>query len=177
MAFLALGGLLAGACSTPTVETGTGTEAGAPRPTDLPTDGPDTTTCPPRSSTDNTPCPGVSFEELRDLNLHYADRQDFIGDPTEALRVAEDIRVALAELLAADPAPDLDDLRRALAPWATDDADLATSDNAVRTAGVAFALAVPGGCVFGSLAPAATEPEVSVGGYINDGGCLASYGH
>jgi hypothetical protein len=49
------------------------------------------------------------------------------------------------------------------------------STNAVRTSGTAFAVPVPGGCVFGSVHDGTVD--VAVGGYVNDGGCLASCGH
>jgi hypothetical protein len=51
--------------------------------------------------------------------------------------------------------------------------DVQVALNAVRQAGTAFAVQVDGGCVFGAVHDG--ELTVDIGGYINDGGCLATY--
>ncbi len=106
------------------------------------------------------------------MNLRYADRLEFSGNPQEANAVADQVRQALAELASVRPAPAVEDVRAVLRPW---EPEVEVVDNAVRTAGTAFAVAVEGGCVFGSIYEG--ELEVAVGGYVHDGGCLASYGH
>jgi hypothetical protein len=119
---------------------------------------------------DPTSC-GVSFEELRDDNLRYADRLAFEGDPAEARLTADEVREALAAIAPSLPAPSEEQVADALRGW-----DLVVvSASAVKTAGTAFAVEVAGGCVFGSVHDG--EVHVAVGGYVNDGGCLASYGH
>jgi hypothetical protein len=70
------------------------------------------------------------------------------------------------------PAPSPEHVRQALAPW---EPGVTLSTDAVRTSGTAFAVSVDGGCVFGSVHDGVVDVEV--GGYVNDGGCLASYGH
>jgi hypothetical protein len=123
-------------------------------------------------SNDEPPC-GVSFEELRSTNLHYADRIDFIGDPGPALATAEQVRAALQRVVdELQPNPSPDDIEATLAPWSD---EVQVSTNAVRTAGTGFGFPVDGGCVFGSVSNG--EVVVNVGGYINDGGCLAVFGH
>ena len=128
------------------------------------------------STTTTAACVGqechASFEELRKANLRYADRIDFSGDVDAAEATAAEVRAAVEPLATKEPSATADDVRTALAKWGR---DIQVSDNAVKTAGVAFAVAVEGGCVFGSLWNGVVE--VNVGGYINDGGCLASYGH
>lgn len=119
---------------------------------------------------EDTAC-GVTSEELRDLNLRYADRLPFAGDLAEARAVAEEIRSELGALVAATPDPTEDQLRTALAGYES----VQTSANPVRASGTGFAVWEGGGCVFGSVA--AGQVTVEVGGPINDGGCLASYGH
>jgi hypothetical protein len=128
-------------------------------------------TCGPDDPPDEPPC-GVPFEELRSTNLRYADRLDFEGDPSAALATAEEVRAALDQLVDAQPAPTVEDINGTLALW-SDEVQVAT--NAVRTAGTGFGFGVDGGCVFGSVSDG--QVDVSVGGYVNDGGCLASYGH
>jgi hypothetical protein len=115
---------------------------------------------------------GLTFEEQRRLNLRYADRIDFAGDVTSARAVADEVRVALAPLADRRPAPAVEDVRAALAPWTP---GVEVSDKAVRRAGTAFGVPVDGGCVFGSIYEG--ELEVEIGGYINDGGCLGVYAH
>ncbi len=114
---------------------------------------------------------GVTEAELRDMNLHYADRMDFAGDPADAAPVVGVVRQRLAPYVGTAAQPSAEDVEAAL-----DGLDsVQTSTNAVRTSGTAFAVAVDGGCVFGSIHDG--ELTVEIGGYINDGGCLASYGH
>ena len=115
---------------------------------------------------------GTSPEELREMNLHYADRVEFTGDVAAATIVADEARLALEPLAAAFPVPSTDQVRTALLPVSD---PVSVSSNAVRTAGTAFGIGVDGGCVFGSVHDG--QVEVEVGGYVNDGGCLASYGH
>ncbi|HKE74298.1 MAG TPA: hypothetical protein VKB57_11820 [Acidimicrobiales bacterium] len=115
---------------------------------------------------------GLTPEQLRDINLHYADRVAFTGDRSAADALAARARTALAPLASARPQPSLDQVQTALAPLAP---YVQVSSNAVRMAGAAFAIGVDGGCVYGSVWQGAVE--VRVGGYVNDGGCLASYGH
>jgi hypothetical protein len=114
---------------------------------------------------------GVPPEELREMNLHYADRVEFTGDIAAATRVADQARMALEPLAPILPAPAPEQVQGALAPvgYAT------VSSTAVRTAGTAFGIGVDGGCVFGSVHDGTVDVEI--GGYVNDGGCLASYGH
>lgn len=115
---------------------------------------------------------GTSPEDLREMNLDYADRMDFTGDLAAATRVADDARAALEPLAPVLPAPSTDAVHNALLPVSE---HLTVSANAVRTGGTAFGIAVDGGCVFGNVNQGAVEVEI--GGYVNDGGCLASYGH
>lgn len=115
---------------------------------------------------------GTSPEELRDMNLSYADRLEFTGDIHAATNVATQVRLALEPLAPTVPAPSADQVAGALTAVS---ADVVVSTNAVRTAGIAFGLAVEGGCVFGAVHDGAVEVEI--GGYVKDGGCLASYGH
>ena len=115
---------------------------------------------------------GTSPEELREANLAYADRLDFTGDLDAANLVVERARTALAPIAGVLPQPSVEEVQAALAPVSP---DVAVIDNAVRTAGTAFGIGVDGGCVFGSVHDGAVEVEV--GGYVNDGGCLAAYGH
>lgn len=115
---------------------------------------------------------GPTFEELREMNLAYADRVDFAGDPDAAAVVADQAAAALQHLAATTPDPSPDQVREALLPVST---AVTVSAKAVRTAGAAFAIEVDGGCVFGSVYQGSVEAEV--GGYVNDGGCLAEYGH
>jgi hypothetical protein len=116
---------------------------------------------------------GLDPAVLREMNLDYADRLDFTGDIDAAGAVADQVRAALAPLAATPaPGPTPDQVRAALAPVGT---DVEVSDIAVRTAGTAFGIAVDGGCVFGSVHDGTVDVEV--GGYVDDGGCLAEYGH
>lgn len=115
---------------------------------------------------------GTPPEVLREANLSYADRLDFSGDLEAANAIAEQARTALAPLAGILPYPSPDKVKEALAPVS---ADVTTMDNAVRTSGAAFGIAIEGGCVFGTVYDG--EIEVEVGGYVNDGGCLAAYGH
>lgn len=116
---------------------------------------------------------GVSFEELRRVNLHYADRLDFHGDPAGALRDERRVKSALTPLASRPATPD--DIRAALVGAGFEPGAIQASTNAVRTAGTAFAVSVDGGCVFGAFY--ARRLTVAVGGYVEDGGCLAEYGH
>ena len=115
---------------------------------------------------------GLSPEELREMNLAYADRLEFTGDLDAANAVAEQARTALAPIAGVLPQPSVEQVREALAPVS---ADVSVIDNAVRTAGTAFGIGVDGGCVFGTVHSGTVEVEI--GGYVNDGGCLAAYGH
>lgn len=115
---------------------------------------------------------GLDPEALRESNLAYADRVAFSGDRAAASTIAERVRAALAPLAGARPSPSPDQVADALAPVSR---NVVVSDNAVRTAGAAFGIEVDGGCVFGSVYGGAIEVEI--GGYVNDGGCLAEYGH
>ena len=115
---------------------------------------------------------GVDPEVLRESNLAYADRVPFAGDRAAASAIAERTRTALAPLAGVRPSPSPDQVAEALAPVSP---NVAVSDNAVRMAGAAFAIEVDGGCVFGSVYDGAIEVEI--GGYVNDGGCLAEYAH
>lgn len=115
---------------------------------------------------------GPTFEEQRNLNLRYADRLDFTGDLDKAHEIANQVRAALEQIAAAHPSATPEQVRAALHAW---EPDVEVTDKAVRMAGTAFAVAVGGGCVFGSVYGG--EPKVSVGGYISDGGCLATYAH
>lgn len=115
---------------------------------------------------------GTSPEELREMNLGYADRMDFTGDLAAATSVADDARAALEPLASVLPAPSPDEVQNALLPVSE---HVTVSANAVRTGGTAFGIAVDGGCVFGNVHEG--RVAVEVGGYVNDGGCLASYGH
>jgi hypothetical protein len=114
---------------------------------------------------------GLTFEEQRSLNLRYAERMHFTGDANQADAVAAEVRRAVTSLASEKPNPTVADVRAALSRWA----DVAVTDNAVKTAGVAFGISVGGGCVFGSITDG--RVAVDVGGYIRDGGCLAEYGH
>jgi len=114
---------------------------------------------------------GVSFEELRRLNLRYADRDPFSGDGRGILKDEARVRGALKVLAK----PTVVTVRAALVGSGFSADSIGTSTNAVRMAGVAFAVEADGGCIFGAIY--AGELTVDVGGYINDGGCLAAYGH
>jgi hypothetical protein len=127
--------------------------------------------CPYTSLDHDEPC-GPDPEQLRRDNLRYADRVPFTGDVAAAQAVAEEVRAALVPLADVRPAPPLDDVKRALATW---EPNIGVSANAVGAAGSAFAVSVPGGCVFGGIREG--NLRVEVGGYVNDGGCLAVYGH
>lgn len=117
---------------------------------------------------------GVSFEELKRINEHYADRLPFRGDPARALVDEKRLRRALAPL-AGRAVASQSDIRTALVDAGFADQSVLTSTNAVRTAGTAFAVSVDGGCIFGAFyASSMTE---AIGGYVNDGGCLAENGH
>lgn len=119
----------------------------------------------------NTTPSGVSFEELRRLNLRYADRDPFSGDGPGILKDQARVRAALKALTKPTEA----NFRAALVESGFSSNNIGTSNNAVRMAGVAFAVTADGGCIFGSSYEGVLT--VDVGGYINDGGCLASYGH
>lgn len=126
-------------------------------------------------------CGGPTFEELRAQNLHYADRLPFTGDPATSDAIRKEVVTALEPLVAANPAATAtpDEVRSALEAWgvAHPGVSFRVADNAVRTAGTAFGieLADQGGCVFGTVNNGTVTAEV--GGYINDGGCLAVYAH
>ena len=113
---------------------------------------------------------GLTPEELREINLHYADRVDFTGDLAAATDVADAARIALEPLASVLPAPSIEQVQAALAPVGA----ATVSSTAVRTAGAAFGLEVDGGCVFGSVHQGTVRVEI--GGDVNDGGYLASYG-
>jgi hypothetical protein len=115
---------------------------------------------------------GLDPEELRETNLAYADRMVFTGDLAAATAIADQARTALGPLADVQPPPTPDQVADALAAF---DHHVVVSDNAVRTGGAAFAIDVGGGCVFGSVYDGAVDVEI--GGYVNDGGCLAVYGH
>lgn len=117
----------------------------------------------------------LSWEEQRASNLRHAERLPFEGDPVAAEQVAGEIRNALGMLAVTTSEPTEEQLHAALVPWGADGDPLQVSTKAVRTAGTAFALPLPGGCVFGNVHDG--QATVEVGGYVNDGGCLASYGH
>jgi hypothetical protein len=85
--------------------------------------------------------------------------------------VADAARIALEPFASVLPAPSIEQVQAALAPVGA----ATVSSTAVRTAGAAFGLEVDGGCVFGSVHQGTVRVEI--GGYVNDGGCLASYGH
>jgi hypothetical protein len=115
---------------------------------------------------------GLTFEEQRALNLRYADRVPFAGDAAAAAKLVEEVRAAVASLVSVRPSPPVEHVRQALAKWGR---EVQVLDNAVRTAGAAFAVPMEGGCVFGSIYEG--ELKLDFGGYINDGGCLAAYAH
>ncbi len=115
---------------------------------------------------------GIPFEDHRDLNLRHADRLDFAGDLEAAYAVAVEVEKRLEALLASgDPlsTETVESGLRELSEFVT------VSDEAVRTSGVAFAIEVDGGCVFGDIGQEAFR--VDIGGFVRDGGCLALYGH
>ena len=119
---------------------------------------------------EDTQC-GLTFEELRDLNMRYADRIDFDGDPADAAVLIGVVRHRLEPFVDVPTTPTEDELSDAL-----DGLDSPqVSASAVGASGVGFAVALEGGCVFGSILEG--ELTVEYGGYINDGGCLAVYGH
>ncbi len=114
---------------------------------------------------------GVTEAELHAMNRRYADRLDFIGDPARAETTVGVVRERLAPFVGTATQPSEQDVAAAL-----DGLDsVQTSSNAVGESGTAFAVAVDGGCVFGAIAGG--ELTVEIGGFVNDGGCLASYGH
>jgi hypothetical protein len=119
----------------------------------------------------NTSQCGVSFDESRRLNLRYADRDPFSGDGRGILKDEARARAALKNL----GKPSAVSLRAALVGSGFSTDSIGISTNAVRMAGLAFAVEADGGCIFGAMY--AGELSVDVGGYINDGGCLAAYGH
>lgn len=121
--------------------------------------------------TDQGGC-GPTFEKQRNLNLRYADRVEFTGDLAAAEEVARRVRAALEPVAAANPTPPVEDVRAALSEW---EPDVQVALNAVRQAGTAFGLPISGGCVFGAIYQG--QLIVEIGGYINDGGCLATYAH
>jgi hypothetical protein len=113
----------------------------------------------------------VSFEELRRLNLRYADRDPFSGDMRGILKDEARVKVALKALTKPTEA----NFRAALVKTGFSSNSIGTTTNAVRMAGVAFAVTADGGCIFGSSYQGVLS--VDAGGYINDGGCLATYAH
>lgn len=114
---------------------------------------------------------GLSESELRSLNLRYADRMPFTGDAQRLARTVAVVRKALAGVRQpSDP-----QIRTALMNAGFAAQYIVTSNNAVRTAGLAYAVQLPDGCVFGSFYDG--RFSVESGGWVRDGGCLASYGH
>jgi hypothetical protein len=114
----------------------------------------------------------VCLRRATPLDAQYADRIPFSGDRAAATAMVERTGTALAPLAEVRPSPSPQQVAEALAPVSP---NVVVSDNAVRTAGTAFGVEVDGGCVFGSVYDGAIEVEI--GGYVNDGGCLAEYGH
>lgn len=114
---------------------------------------------------------GVTQQELHDLNMRYADRMPFTGDLDEARRTADELHARLATLAERSPTPTEDEVREALEGYE----GVQTSPDPVRASGTGFAVWAGGGCVFGSISDGVITTEVA--GPINDGGCLASYGH
>ena len=65
-------------------------------------------------------------------------------------------------------------MRQILKSVLRNDVGVTVMTNAVGLPGTAFGVLANGGCVFGSIL---TEISVEVGGYVNDGGCLAIQAH
>lgn len=118
----------------------------------------------------NTQC-GLTFEQLRDLNMRYADRFDFVGEPADAAVLIGVVRQRLEPFVGVPTTPTEDELYEALDGLSSPQ----VSASAVGANGVGFAVSLEGGCVFGSIFEG--ELTVEYGGFINDGGCLAVYGH
>lgn len=184
-AALASGCVLAGCAGGSDTDVGTGaaTNASAADSVAVPAEQP-----PPTSGDDGLPADGRTFEEvcgdapadtycgvtqdeLHAMNMHYADRLDFVGDPAEAAITVGVVRELLAPFVGTSTQPSAEDVAAALDGLES----VQTSTNAVGAAGTAFAVAVDGGCVFGAVLQG--ELTVELGGFVNDGGCLASYGH
>ena len=118
----------------------------------------------------DTQC-GITFEDLHDLNMRYADRFDFKGEPADAAVLIGVVRQRLAPFVGVPTTPTEDELHEVLDGLSYPQ----VSASAVRSNGVGFAVSMEGGCVFGSIFEG--ELTVEYGGFINDGGCLAVYGH
>lgn len=114
---------------------------------------------------------GLSESELRNLNLRYADRLPFEGDARELARAVARVQRALAPVREQS----VPGVISALTAAGFDERQIVTSANAVRTAGLAYAVQLLDGCVFGSFQSG--RFSVESGGWVRDGGCLASYGH
>lgn len=113
----------------------------------------------------------AAWQEQRQSNRRHADRHDFLGDPANAEPTAATVRDRLARFAGGSATPSAAAVEDALEGLP----EVQTATNAVATAGTAFGVAVDGGCVFGSIHQG--EVRVEIGGYVNDGGCLAVNGH
>jgi hypothetical protein len=113
----------------------------------------------------------VVWQEQRRSNRRHADRHDFLGDPASAEPTAAIVRDRLGRFAGGSETPSAAAVEDALEGLPA----VQTATNAVATAGTAFGVAIDGGCVFGSVHEG--EVRVEIGGYVNDGGCLAINGH
>ena len=124
---------------------------------------------------DGSGCGAVSFRALRDSNLHYADRMPIIGSPAKAEAWQPVIQRALAPLTKADHQASQQEVEDVLQQTMPANTSIRVATNAVRTSGTAFGVQIDNACVTGSIDGQKLTVEVS--GFVNDGGCLAVYGH
>lgn len=124
----------------------------------------------------NGSCQPASFEELNRVNRRYADRMPFSGDSAKAEEFAARVRQNLSPLADSDAyAPPIEDVRRAVVAALPPNTSVGVTTSAFGLPGTAFGADVAGGCVFGSISQRTLNVEV--GGYVNDGGCVALLGH
>lgn len=115
---------------------------------------------------------GIPFDELHELNLRHADRLEFSGDLEVAYAVLVDVEARMQELLTTSGSPTVEQVEQALQEIGE---PVNASSESVGASGVGFGVQVDGGCVFGHVGNGSFEAEI--GGFVNDGGCLALYGH
>jgi hypothetical protein len=130
------------------------------------------TTCAP--SVNGGACGAAGFDQLKQANERYADRMPTTGDTSALPPAVTRVRAALAPVAAQAAPPTVDAVRSVLTGLFPGDF-VQVSTNAVRMAGTAFGIGIAGNCVFGQIYD--HQLVVQSGGPINDGGCLAEYGH
>ncbi|MDQ1597923.1 MAG: hypothetical protein QOI70_1347 [Microbacteriaceae bacterium] len=120
---------------------------------------------------DGCPPPSDSSPHYKE-NLKYRDRQDLSAQETDAATgFIQPVTTALQPLADGQVPMTKDSVVAAVVSAGFASRDVQT----VEGVGIGFGASTGYGCVFGSVG--AGTVSVEVGGYINDGGCLAVSGH